>query len=488
MANGTDVVNAERALLPPRYRRPSWIAAGGMGDVYRAEDTVLDRTVAVKILAERYTADSEIRHRFRREARAGARLSGDAHTVTVFDVGEWQGRAFIVMEYLGGGTLAEALRRGTPPPDQALGWLEHAALSLDGAHEKGVVHRDVKPGNLLLDDRGSVYVADFGIATAAGLDSLTQTGTILGTVGYLSPEQAQGQPATPASDRYALAVVAFELLTGSRPFEADTPTAEAAAHVFGEVPSASSRRPSLPAAVDSVFRAALDKRPLHRYPACTTFVAALRAAHAGADPASAPTAVRAPAGFDGRAHAQHVARRWSMVAAGAVVGLLAAGGLAAALVDELAPGRTGGADARRAGTVSATRQSQTSHARTTTARRSPAAVDPHTLNNRGYSLMLGGDYAAALPLLERAVRSLSDPADPVTAYANFNLGQTLVQLGRCSAALPYLQRAVQLEPDRHEAKDGLESAEDCAGGHSPEHPRKPHEHPKPPKHDHHEHD
>jgi tetratricopeptide (TPR) repeat protein len=459
-----------------------------MGDVYRAEDTVLDRTVAVKILAERYTADSEIQQRFRREARAGARLSGDAHTVTVFDVGEWYGRAFIVMEYLGGGTLAEALRQGIPPPDQALGWLGQAAFSLDAAHAKGVVHRDIKPGNLLLDERGSVYVADFGIATATGLDSLTATGTVLGTAGYLSPEQAQGQPATAASDRYALAVVAFELLTGSRPFEAETPTAEAAAHAFAEVPSASERRPALPAAVDSVFRAALDKRPLHRYLTCSTFVSALSAACAGADPASAPTAVNVPSYADGRVHPHPVARRWSLVAAGVVVALLAGGGLAAALLYELAPGGAGGADAQRTGAVIATRQSQTPHARTTTARRSPAAVDPHTLNNRGYSLMLAGDYTTALPLLERAVRGLTDPADPVTAYANFNLGQTLVRLGRCSAAVPYLQRAVQLEPDRHEAKDAIESAQDCAGADSQRQPKQPHEHPKPPKHDHHEHD
>src|SRR5256714_5167723 len=198
-------------ILPPRYRSPKRIARGGMGEVYRATDSTLGRAVAVKVLAERYSRDDAIRQRFTREALAAARLSGEPHIVTIFDVGEHAERPFIVMEYLSGGSLEDWIRRdGAQSPAQALEWLEQAAVALDAAHRHGVVHRDVQPANLLLDRNGNVHVADFGIASAAGTDSLTMTGTVLGTAGYLSPEQAQGEPATPASRRHALAVVALE--------------------------------------------------------------------------------------------------------------------------------------------------------------------------------------------------------------------------------------------------------------------------------------
>src|SRR5438046_6631508 len=232
-----------------------------MGEIYSALDESLGRQVAINVLAERFAEDDAVRRRVMREALAAARLSGEPNTVTIFDVGEWNERPFIVMEHLSGGTLdGRIAREGPQPADRALDWLEQAAEALDHAHGRGVVHRDVKPGNLLLDRDGNVHVADFGIASAAGMDSLTATGTILGTAGYLSPEQAQGERATPASDRYALAVVAFELLTGSRPFEADSPTAEAAAHVNAPVPSISARA-DLPREIDRCFERALAKDP-----------------------------------------------------------------------------------------------------------------------------------------------------------------------------------------------------------------------------------
>ena len=177
--------------------------------------------MAVKLLADRYAADVGIRERFKREALAAARLSGEPGAITIFDVGEWEDRPFIVMEYLAGGSLEDRLRRdGAQPPARALAWLEQAAAALDAAHRHGIVHRDVKPANLLLNERGELRVADFGIASAAGMDSMTLTGTVLGTAGYLSPEQAQGERATPASDLYALAIVAYELLSGERPVRA----------------------------------------------------------------------------------------------------------------------------------------------------------------------------------------------------------------------------------------------------------------------------
>src|SRR5919202_1750687 len=266
-------------ILPPRYRSPKRIARGGMGEIYRATDATLGRAVAVKLLAERYSREAAFRGRFPREALAAARLSGEPHIVTIFDVGEHAERPFIVMEYLSGGSLEDRIRRdGAQKPAQALEWLEQAARALDAAHAHGVVHRDVKPANLLLDRNDDVHVADFGIASAAGLDSLTMTGTVLGTAGYLSPEQAQGQRATAASDNYALAVVAFELLTGTRPYERESATAEAAAHGHEAVQSVSERCKNLPREVDAVFRRAMAKDPSQRFPTATELVDTMRQA------------------------------------------------------------------------------------------------------------------------------------------------------------------------------------------------------------------
>jgi eukaryotic-like serine/threonine-protein kinase len=304
-------MRSENDLLPPRYLRPTRIGYGGMGEIFRAEDEVLGRTVAIKLLSEQYARDESLRARFTREALAAARLSSEPGTVTIFDVGEWEGRPFIVMEYLAGGSLENRLRESGPPPvEKALAWLDQAAGALDSAHQRGVVHRDVKPGNLLLDSGGDLRVADFGIASAAGLHSLTLTGTVLGTAGYLSPEQARGERATPASDRYSLAIVAYELLAGRRPFESESPTAEATAHVQAEVPSISAQ-------LDPVFRRALAKDPRARFETSSDFVAALREALEGG---AAVTRVLPAA--DRRSP-------WPLVAAVVAAALLAGAGLAA---------------------------------------------------------------------------------------------------------------------------------------------------------------
>src|SRR5918992_3680455 len=276
---GTPGTVAESGLLPERYRSPERVARGGMGEVYRAEDSALDRLVAVKVLSDRYADDDAVRRRFTHEALAAARLSNVPAAITIFDVGEHEGRPYIVMEYLAGGSLADRMAaQGAQPPGRVLAWLGQAAEALDAAHERGIVHRDVKPGNLLLDTEGSVKVADFGVASAAGLDSFTATGTVLGTAGYLAPEQARGEQTGPASDRYGLAVVAFELLTGVRPFERESATAEAAAHVNAPVPPVSEANPELPPELDRVFERALAKHPDDRFASCSDFVAALRGA------------------------------------------------------------------------------------------------------------------------------------------------------------------------------------------------------------------
>jgi tetratricopeptide (TPR) repeat protein len=429
-----------------------------MGDIFSATDAVLGREVAVKLLADRYAADFGIRERFQREGMAAARLSGEPGAVTIFDVGEHAGRPFIVMELLRGGSLEERLRRdGAQPPASVLAWLEQAAGTLDAGHERGIVHRDVKPANLLLDERAQVRVADFGITSAAGLDSMTLTGTVLGTAGYLAPEQAAGERSSPASDRYALGVVAYELLSGHRPFERESPTAEAAAHVNEPVPSIAERCHGLPYAVDAVFQRALAKDPRARYGSAREFVADLRAAlHQGAD----TTAVFAPA----TPREQRGAALRFVVPIALLVLAAAMGAAIAALISG------GGSPATRVltRTVAGPAGTTTIHHTVTqrTAPPPPAAPvrgDGHTLNDRGYTLMQQGAYASALPLLQRAVQALwgRGPSDPYEGFANYNLGYTLYRLGRCQSAIAYLRRAEQLEPSRPEPGRVLRRAERC---------------------------
>src|SRR5919201_3208375 len=184
--------------LPPRYTRARPLGEGGMAEVYACVDEVLGREVAVKILSARFCGDTTMRRRFLREARLAASLGDHPHVVTVHDLGEWNGRPYIVMELAAGGSVAQRLRNGTPPRPQALAWLAQAADALDAAHAAGLVHRDVKPANLLLDVAGAVRVTDFGVARDED-GSLTLTGEVLGTAGYLAPEQARGERCTPAT-------------------------------------------------------------------------------------------------------------------------------------------------------------------------------------------------------------------------------------------------------------------------------------------------
>src|SRR3954447_15114287 len=269
-------VSTSRISLPDRYRPVRHVANGGMASVWEAHDELLDRSVAVKLLATHLSEDDRARQRFQREARAAAGLSNHPHVVTIYDVGEHDGRTFMVMELLRGGTVSDRLRSGERiPPRTALRWLREAASALDAAHDAGVVHRDVKPGNMLLDERSRLALADFGIARLALEDQLTMTGQVLGTASYISPEQAVGDGATAASDRYALAVVAYELLTGTRPFRAENFAAQARAHVEDSPDPPSQRRPGLSPAVDAVLLQGLAQDPEDRWPPATEMVGRL---------------------------------------------------------------------------------------------------------------------------------------------------------------------------------------------------------------------
>ncbi len=284
---------ASKIDLPDRYRVVRHIASGGMASVWEAEDLLLGRIVAVKVLGAQYAADPGARERFQREARTAAQVSDQTHVVTIYDIGEHGDDAFIVMEHFAGGTVADRLRAARDggelvPRATALRWLREAAAGLDVAHAAGIVHRDVKPANLLLDAADRLAVADFGIARLADDTQMTQTGMVLGTAAYISPEQALGQPAGPASDRYALAVVAHELLTGSRPFAGGSPSAQARQHAEAQPAPASASAPGLPPALDSVLARGLAKDPEHRPRTAAELVGAIESA-LGASPRIEPT-------------------------------------------------------------------------------------------------------------------------------------------------------------------------------------------------------
>src|ERR1700758_1223176 len=276
--------SAKPPRLPERYRVNRHRASGGMASVWCAEDQVLGRTVAVKVLSERFVEDAVAMRRFKREARAAARVSNHPHVVTIFDVGDLapdKGRAgeptrpFIVMEYLAGGTVADAVRLGAVRRQEAVRWIREAASALDHAHERGIVHRDIKPANFLLNRSRVLHVADFGIARLVSEDTITAAGELFGTAAYLSPEQALGREATGASDRYALAVAAFELLTGERPFGAQHCAAQARQHIEEPVPYASERDRTLPPATDAVLIRGMAKQPDERFDTAGEFVDAL---------------------------------------------------------------------------------------------------------------------------------------------------------------------------------------------------------------------
>lgn len=461
--------------LADRYRDPILVAQGGMGQIYRASDSTLGRVVAIKLLDERFAADSIARRRFTREAFAAARLSSDPNTITIFDVGECDGRPFIVMEYMPGGSLQDVLERdGAQPPARVLEWLDQTAQALDRAHERNVIHRDVKPANLLLGEDGRVRVADFGVASAAGLDSFTQTGTVIGTAGYLSPEQADGRPATPASDRYSLGVVGFELLTGARPFQRQTATAEAAAHMHDAPPSISSVNPQLPAEVDQVFVRALAKDPADRFATAGDFVATLRSAFSDAagktriivppTPQSAPPA-RVQAATK-RADALPGRRRLLLPL---FLVTLAAGVLAAVLVSRSGTGSPSDRVARvtvtargttilRTVTERASPPPQRSQPATTSARSTSPSASGSSLALEGYRKMQSGDYTGALPLLEQAANNLRGSGSLDEAYNDYNLAFSLARTDGCSTRILDLLEASEAIQGHRKPIDDLRKA------------------------------
>ncbi len=507
---------ASQIELPERYRVTRHIASGGMASVWEVEDLLLGRVVAVKVLGAHYAADPSARERFQREARTAAQVSAHPNVVTIYDIGEHGDDAFLVMEYFSGGTVAARLKAAREEGevvdrDTVLGWLREAAAGLDVAHEAGIVHRDVKPANLLLDAQGRLAVADFGIARLGSDTQMTQTGQVLGTAAYLSPEQATGEPATPASDRYALAVVAYELLSGERPFNAAAPAAQLLQHAEQPPPRASEaaarpaegrrRRPQARAGEGSRRAAgdgdgsrrrararALGRRRAGRHdaadgargggPGARARQAGARAgsqagpARAGrgasAEPAPPPQPAPAPPrparGRDGVPLAAVLAV--AVVIVGVVVGLALRG------ADN---------NQQRAGNPSRT-QTSGAEQKTTPAPAAPAeepqaagasqssgdgSSSPSALNDRGFALINAGDYAGAVEPLRAAVQGYRDAGQTSELGYNFalyNLGVALNRSGNPAEAIPFLEERLLNPNQKGTVKRELAAAQAKLGG------------------------
>jgi serine/threonine protein kinase len=517
--------------LPERYELRRHIASGGMASVWCAEDRLLDRTVAIKILAERFAHDQLAVRRFKREARAAARVCGHNHVVTVFDVGDTEpapgdpadeGRAFIVMEYLAGGTVADAVRVGAVRRHEALRWLGEAASALDHAHGCGIVHRDIKPANFLLDRSRVLHVADFGIARLVSEDTITSSDQLFGTAAYLAPEQALGRAATSASDRYALAVAAFELLVGERPFGATHFAAQARQHVEDEPPSASERNHSLPATVDPILKRGMAKQADRRFESAGELVASLQRAltevptsttrrvapvhRAPARPPTRPSSRRHPSAVPSRRGAigrpglmradvagpRRGGRAIALVALAVVVlgvvavGLAASGGGSTkqasstqAHVKHAVASRAPRHRAAPKHTASAT--TSTPAPTSSTATTPPAATSAAQLQQSGHAEMLNGDYQTAIGTLRQAVSS-SDPGSLTYAYALYDLGRSLVLGGDPTGAIPILQQRLKIPNQTDVVRQMLNQALQAAG-HAPQ-PSPTQTAPAPPSGDH----
>src|SRR4051794_21728179 len=453
--------------------------AGG----WEAHDELLDRAVAVKILAQHLSEDDRARARFQREARAAAGLSSHPNVATIYDVGEHDGRSFIVMELMRGGSLADVLRKeGKIERQRALRWLGEAASALDAAHAAGIVHRDVKPANLLLDERDRLAIGDFGIARLAWEEQVTQTGQVLGTAAYIAPEQAMGEPAVAASDRYALAIVAFELLTGEKPFQAEHFAAQARAHIEDDPPRVSELDPELSERVDDVIDRGMAKDPDDRWTTAEEFVERLgESLTPPPRKAAAPTTATRkladrtpPPSRPARPVAAAERPRSSGPGTGALLAALAAALLVVVLGFLLLKGNGGDNrnQASKTSTPTATAKKKETPSPTPTATKTetpaptatstptpkpkpkpkpkaPAGGSASQLQVEAYNLNNAGKSDAALPVAQSAVTKGCQAGAPVSpcGYALYELARAQLATGDAAGAVATLNQRLQRYPD-----------------------------------------
>jgi serine/threonine protein kinase len=394
------------------YRILEQLGRGGTSVVYRAEHVRLGRQAALKLLSPGL-GDADFSDRFLRESRLAASLD-HPNIVPVYDAGEEDGLLYIAMAYVEGTDLKTLVTHEGPLPlGRALGIAGQVASALDAAHDRGLVHRDVKPANILVGPDDRAYLSDFGAVKELASGGMTRTGSFVGTIEYCAPEQIEGGAVDARTDVYALGCVLWECLTGTPPFHRQTEVAVLNAHLHAHPPKLARVAPELPSGLEPVLTRALAKQPLDRYGSCGALVAAARGAAA-----------------ERRVDRRRLALSLTMLVLAALVGAAIALG-----VDSLASG---------GGTT------------TTTSVRPPLARpgfslkkllllnDGRTLNDIAYVLIGAHRYRDALPFARKAVKKAR--SNPTRAYATFNLGYVLLQLGRCGESLPLLRQALPLEP------------------------------------------
>ena len=467
---------ADDDLMAGRYRTLRAIGTGGMARVFLAEDERLGRQVAVKRLHAH--SPEEAAQRFHREARIGASLSHQ-NLVVVYDVDTDGESVLIVMEYVDGVTLAEELRRGPLPEQRVVRVVRDVAAALDYVHAEGIVHRDVKPANVLLRSKdGMAKLADLGIATAAESTRITVSGTVMGTAAYMAPEQVEGTQVGPAADVYALAAVAFEALSGRKARQGDTPMAIAHEVASTPAPDLHASWPGADPGVVRVLERAMARAPEDRHHRAGELAAELEAALERSAHPAPPTAATRPVAATSTSGSRRFGKRAMAVA------LAAALAVVAAVV--FATGGDDGSDPRPAGETQAktapreerpepaetqaqapatTPQAEAPQTTPTTPQQTqPVSGDAAKLNQQGYALLRSGDAAGAIPLLQKAVDSYPEDSKDLTyGYALFNLGSALRQAGRPAEAIPVLERRLTIPNQTKTVERELKKARKEAG-------------------------
>ncbi len=472
------------ALLADRYRKLETIGVGGMARVYLAEDELLGRRVAVKVLHADSPDDAAIR--FQREAKLGASLN-HPNLVSVFDIVTEDESVLIVMEYVDGETLKDAIARGPLPPRRALEIVRDVAAGLDHAHAHGIVHRDVKPANILLRRDGIAKLADLGIATAAERTAITRSDVVLGTASYMAPEQLAGGRAGPATDVYALAAVAFEALSGRKARSGKTPVEVAHEVVSGSPPDLRRTWSDAPPAVGAALASGMAREPGDRPASAGALADALERGlrsrpRRHAAPAAESTAALPPRSDRGRRRWASLAAVAALLLALAVAGFAALGGgdddagggtgreqvAAGDRDDRSAKVRSDKADAKgdRPTAEAPAPAPPATPAEEPAAEPTPAPTsdDPVALNDEGFRLMQSGEYDQAIPLLQQAVRSYPEGSQELTyGYALYNLGRSLRLAGRPAEAVPILERRLQIPNQTETVQRELDAARSAAG-------------------------
>jgi serine/threonine protein kinase len=468
-------------LLAGRYRPVRVLGTGGMARVHLAEDERLGREVAVKQM-HAHSAD-DVAVRFEREAKLGASLN-HPNLVSIYDI-ETEGESvLIVMEYVEGETLQDMIGRGALPPERVAEIVRDVASGLDHAHRHGVVHRDVKPANILIRRDGTAKVADLGIASAAEHTSITRSGVVMGTAAYMAPEQLEGGKAGPRTDVYALAAVAFEALSGQKPRTGKTPLEVANQVVNGPPPDLARSWSGAPPGAVAALARGLSREPEDRQPTAGALAEEL------ARGLRAPATQRTAAMPVTRSRRPEPTDRRNWIPAAAIVALLAiaavlgtgllAGGddsdptrdkasrQAAPNRDSASPKVDRNARTERNGNAGS-RAVAPPAAPDEPAAEEPAASEPTTddpvaLNEQGFGLMQAGDYDGAIPLLERAVAAYPEGSQELTyAYALYNLGRSLRLAGRPDEAIPILERRLEIPNQTDTVQRELDAARAAAG-------------------------